>query len=278
MNREVPALQQQLTEAQKELAEMTAKRDSLGKQKSHDAVYQGELERANFELTDQNAAMRAALERILAEPYGCAFCDSGVLREFSRKRGKDHADDRPFSIARRALSSPAPSKRDARRVVEQQLAELTDQNAELQRRLQTAERQTHPDYWRAERIQSLDQNATLRAALEKLKDVVHELDDFHDQLGYNAAAMQIIEDALTASPAPSRLAKCQFDTGGYCNLPMSRRLAKLEAALSASSTCCGCSVPFDEDECGDCRVARMRVEALGGCEEVALAELERGEG
>lgn len=48
------------------------------------------------------------------------------------------------------------------------------------------------------------------------------------------------------------------------------RVAELEAALSASSSCCGCSVPFDEEDedCGECRVAKMRVKALGGPTEI----------
>lgn len=41
-------------------------------------------------------AMLTALQRILAEPYGCAFCDSGKLRN----PAKDHDENCGFALAR----------------------------------------------------------------------------------------------------------------------------------------------------------------------------------
>lgn len=43
---------------------------------------------------------RAALRGLLAEPYGCGFCDSGKLRNPE----KGHTSDCPYLIANRLLS------------------------------------------------------------------------------------------------------------------------------------------------------------------------------
>jgi hypothetical protein len=44
-----------------------------------------------------------ALELILAEPFGCPFCDSGKLRK-PKDPAKGHTDDCGFDVARRAIA------------------------------------------------------------------------------------------------------------------------------------------------------------------------------
>lgn len=45
------------------------------------------------------ALLAAALERLLAEPHGCRFCDSGTLR----RPGREHDRECGYAMARRAL-------------------------------------------------------------------------------------------------------------------------------------------------------------------------------
>lgn len=52
------------------------------------------------QLRDYNRAL-VALKAILADPYGCPFCDSGKLRN----PAKPHDEDCGFALARAALSS-----------------------------------------------------------------------------------------------------------------------------------------------------------------------------
>jgi hypothetical protein len=51
-----------------------------------------------------NEALVAALRALLAEPYGCPFCDCGKLRKRVDGREPFHADDCAYLIARAALS------------------------------------------------------------------------------------------------------------------------------------------------------------------------------
>jgi len=52
-----------------------------------------------------NALLRMALTRVLEEPYGCPFCDMGVLRKRVDGDTPRHADSCPFALARAALAS-----------------------------------------------------------------------------------------------------------------------------------------------------------------------------
>ena len=49
---------------------------------------------------DRPARLEAALRAILAEPYGCPFCDSGKLRNPT----KGHTDKCGFGLAQAELS------------------------------------------------------------------------------------------------------------------------------------------------------------------------------
>jgi hypothetical protein len=60
-----------------------------------DDVLFGALERASAEVNE----LRAALAAILAEPFGCVFCDSGKLRN----PAKPHEAGCGFMLAERAL-------------------------------------------------------------------------------------------------------------------------------------------------------------------------------
>lgn len=46
--------------------------------------------------------LRAAVQGLLAEPYGCPRCDSGVLRKPIQGL-KGHTDDCPYALARATL-------------------------------------------------------------------------------------------------------------------------------------------------------------------------------
>jgi hypothetical protein len=51
-------------------------------------------------MSKRQAELQAALEAILAEPYGCCFCDSGKLRNSD----KQHDPACGFAMARKALA------------------------------------------------------------------------------------------------------------------------------------------------------------------------------
>lgn len=61
-----------------------------------------EAQSAERELIDK---LMSALRGLLAEPYGCPFCDSGRLRKPDNP-AKDHNDDCPYKIARALVESP----------------------------------------------------------------------------------------------------------------------------------------------------------------------------
>lgn len=48
--------------------------------------------------------MEIAIRRILAEPHGCRFCDSGILRNPS----KTHDHDCGYDMAKESLHEPHP--------------------------------------------------------------------------------------------------------------------------------------------------------------------------
>jgi hypothetical protein len=50
-----------------------------------------------------HAAVYVVLRKLLAEPYGCPFCDCGVLRNPL----KDHIDDCPYAMAHAVLEEYA---------------------------------------------------------------------------------------------------------------------------------------------------------------------------
>jgi hypothetical protein len=75
---------------------------------------QAEVDRKDAEI----AQLRQALEAILAEPHGCVFCDSGLLRcdnpnfkSFYKGERKEHESDCGFAMARAALSSTTPKEK-----------------------------------------------------------------------------------------------------------------------------------------------------------------------
>lgn len=51
-----------------------------------------------------------AIRGLLAEPHGCAFCDSGLLRS-----DKPHAKDCPYEVAIN-LIMPAPAQAEAKEI------------------------------------------------------------------------------------------------------------------------------------------------------------------
>ena len=54
---------------------------------------------AHLALMTENDRLRAALQSLLDEPYGCPLCDCGR----PRNPAKGHTDDCPYEIARAAL-------------------------------------------------------------------------------------------------------------------------------------------------------------------------------
>jgi hypothetical protein len=58
-----------------------------------------ELQGEYADSANHSEKVKAALTRILAEPYGCAFCDSGKLRNLN----KDHDYDCGYAMARAVL-------------------------------------------------------------------------------------------------------------------------------------------------------------------------------
>lgn len=53
--------------------------------------------------SDRLDAALGAIRGLLAEPYGCRFCDSGTLRK-PNDPAKDHDSDCPYAVAHAALS------------------------------------------------------------------------------------------------------------------------------------------------------------------------------
>ncbi len=58
---------------------------------------------ANARLIAAAPELYAALKALMAEPYGCPFCDSGKLR-MPNNPAKDHEVDCGFALARAALA------------------------------------------------------------------------------------------------------------------------------------------------------------------------------
>lgn len=89
-------------------------------------------------LGQEDRSLRAALERILAEPYGCSFCDSGKLRN----PVKPHEEDCGFAMAAAALARPM--KAVPREPTQEMMVVMADLSVALLRG------EIHPDtYWKA---------------------------------------------------------------------------------------------------------------------------------
>lgn len=103
-------------EGYKELsADLTAARGEIARLEQEVGKWMAHTERADVEgmghceRADKHKAeiarLREAVEGLLADPYGCPFCDSGVLRRPLNE--KDHATDCPYAVARIVLASGA---------------------------------------------------------------------------------------------------------------------------------------------------------------------------